>query len=78
MPQAETHSAAADAPLCDTALVAAFDLLGKRWNGIILGVLAGGPLGFADLRRGIGSITDSDSITVNSPAHRRQGRCHHC
>ncbi len=50
---------ATDSPACDAALVAAFELLGKRWNGIILGVLAGGPLGFADLRRGIGSITDS-------------------
>ncbi len=47
------------APACEAALVTAFGLLGKRWNGIILGVLGGGPSGFADLRRGIGSITDS-------------------
>ena len=59
MPQADAHDRVANAPLCDAALVAAFELLGKRWNGIILGVLAGGPLGFADLRRGVGAITDS-------------------
>ena len=47
------------APMCEAALFDAFGLLGKRWNGVILGVLAGGPLGFAELRRGVGSITDS-------------------
>jgi len=44
---------------CDVGLVRAFDLLGKRWNGIILGTLQSGPAGFADLRRGVGAITDS-------------------
>ena len=48
-----------DGAICDTALVAAFGLLGKRWNGIILGTLGAGPVGFAELRRGIGQITDS-------------------
>jgi len=48
-----------DAPRCDAALSLAFGLLGKRWNGIVLGVLSNGPLGFADLRRSIGAITDS-------------------
>jgi DNA-binding HxlR family transcriptional regulator len=48
-----------DGAVCDTALVAAFGLLGKRWNGIILGTLGTGPVGFAELRRGIGQITDS-------------------
>ncbi|GAB3598361.1 helix-turn-helix domain-containing protein [Angustibacter peucedani] len=47
------------APQCDASLSLAFGLLGKRWNGIILGVLAGGPGGFADVRRAIGTITDS-------------------
>ncbi len=62
---------AADAPLCDSSLVAAFGLLGKRWNGILLGVLVTGPLGFADLRRGAGGITDSvlsDRLTELSDA----------
>jgi DNA-binding HxlR family transcriptional regulator len=44
---------------CDAGLVRAFDFLGKRWNGVILGVLSLGPVGFADLRRGVGAITDS-------------------
>jgi DNA-binding HxlR family transcriptional regulator len=46
-------------PACEASLGSAFGLLGKRWNGVILGVLGGGALGFADLRRGVGSITDS-------------------
>src|ERR1700712_4667473 len=45
--------------VCDAHLSLAFGLLGKRWNGVILGVLSSGALGFADLRRGVGAITDS-------------------
>ena len=48
-----------DPPACDAALSHAFGLLGKRWNGVILGALGAGPAGFAEIRRGIGSITDS-------------------
>jgi DNA-binding HxlR family transcriptional regulator len=44
---------------CEAGLVRAFDFLGKRWNGVILGTLSSGPAGFAELRRGVGSITDS-------------------
>ena len=44
---------------CDTALVAAFGLLGKRWNGLILGALTADGAGFAELRRSVGTITDS-------------------
>jgi DNA-binding HxlR family transcriptional regulator len=44
---------------CDAALARAFDFLGKRWNGMILGTLAHGPAGFAELRRGVGGISDS-------------------
>ena len=47
------------APVCDAALSSAFGLLGKRWNGIIMGALRNGPAGFAEIRRAIGSITDS-------------------
>jgi len=48
------------APSCDAALSSAFTILGKRWNGLILGVLADGGAGFADLSRGLGSsISDS-------------------
>lgn len=54
------HSAVEQsAPVCDAALSTAFGLLGKRWNGIILGSLRSGPAGFAEVRRAIGSITDS-------------------
>ncbi len=44
---------------CDAGVRRAFEFLGKRWNGVILGTLSVGPTGFADLRRGVGSITDS-------------------
>ena len=44
---------------CDAGIRRAFDFLGKRWNGVILGTLSGEALGFAELRRGVGSITDS-------------------
>ena len=43
----------------DAALSRAFVLLGKRWNAVILGVLANGPAGFAEVSRAIGHISDS-------------------
>lgn len=52
----EAHTVTA---ACDSALVSAFDLLGKKWNGIILAVLRPGPMKFSDLRRAVGGITDS-------------------
>lgn len=48
-----------EATRCDAGLRRAFDFLGKRWTGVILGTLTEGPVGFADLRRQVGSITDS-------------------
>jgi len=44
---------------CDAALTRAFDFLGKRWNGVILATLGGGPAGFSELRRAVGGISDS-------------------
>ena len=44
---------------CDRALARAFGFLGKRWNGMIIGVLAGGPATFSGLRRAVGGISDS-------------------
>jgi DNA-binding HxlR family transcriptional regulator len=44
---------------CDVALVRAFRFLGKRWIGVILGTLANGPLGFAELGRRVEGISDS-------------------
>ena len=49
----------AEAAGCGAALRAAFGLLGKRWNGLILETLRSGPAGFSEVRRGVGSITDS-------------------
>src|SRR6266851_479514 len=43
----------------DAALVRAFDLLGKRWTGVVLGTLSGGPTGFRALARAVEGISDS-------------------
>jgi DNA-binding HxlR family transcriptional regulator len=48
-----------DARICDKALARAFDFLGKRWNGVILGTLSTGPAGFSELKRAVGGISDS-------------------
>ncbi|MCW3818654.1 helix-turn-helix transcriptional regulator [Micromonospora sp. DR5-3] len=50
-------SAAAHA--CDAGLARAFAFLGKRWNGMLLGVLANGPAGFAELARALPGISES-------------------
>lgn len=69
---ADTGEACNQAALrCDAALAAAFGVLGKRWNGIVIGTLATGSAGFAELRRAIGGITDSmlsDRLTELSDA----------
>lgn len=44
--------------LCDHALTQVFSLLGKRWTGMIVGVLLEGPRRFAEIARSIPSITD--------------------
>jgi len=44
---------------CDAALARAFDFLGKRWNGVILGTLVTGPAAFSELRRAVVGISDS-------------------
>ena len=43
----------------DGALMRAFDLLGKRWTGVVLGTLSGGPIGFRALARAVEGISDS-------------------
>jgi DNA-binding HxlR family transcriptional regulator len=52
-------SAAHDAIMCDSALARAFDFLGKRWNGVILGTLKTGSAGFSELKRAVTGISDS-------------------
>ena len=43
----------------DVALTRAFDLLGKRWTGVVLGTLSNGPAGFRALSRAVEGISDS-------------------
>ena len=43
----------------DGALMRAFDVLGKRWTGVVLGTLSGGPTGFRALARAVEGISDS-------------------
>lgn len=43
----------------DAALARAFEFLGKRWNGVVLGVLSEGPAGFRELARAVDGISDS-------------------
>ncbi len=53
--QVTTHEPRA----CDAALSRAFEFLGKRWNGVLLGTLIAGPAGFSELRRAVVGISDS-------------------
>jgi DNA-binding HxlR family transcriptional regulator len=48
-----------DANACDAAVSLAFTILGKRWNGMIIDGLGGGPLSFAALRRTVTGISDA-------------------
>jgi DNA-binding HxlR family transcriptional regulator len=43
----------------DAALVRAFELLGKRWTGVLLATLSGGPAGFRAIARTVDGISDS-------------------
>ena len=43
----------------DASLVRAFDVLGRRWTGVVLGTLSGGPASFRALVRAVEGISDS-------------------
>lgn len=43
----------------DEALTRAFQILGKRWNALVLGSLQSGPAGFRELSRAIDGVSDS-------------------
>jgi DNA-binding HxlR family transcriptional regulator len=43
----------------DAALTDVFGLLGKRWTGVVIGVLLDGPARFAEIARTIPGITES-------------------
>jgi DNA-binding HxlR family transcriptional regulator len=62
MSTATRRRARLDADSCarsDAALARAFELLGKRWTGLMLGTLSGGPAGFRALARAVEGISDS-------------------
>jgi DNA-binding HxlR family transcriptional regulator len=44
---------------CDAAVTLAFSVLGKRWNGMIVASLGGGPSTFVSLRRAVAGISDT-------------------
>jgi DNA-binding HxlR family transcriptional regulator len=44
---------------CDAALTSVFGVLGKRWTGLIIGVLLERPARFAEIARAIPGITES-------------------
>jgi DNA-binding HxlR family transcriptional regulator len=54
MPDLETETRK-----CDSAITLAFSVLGKRWNGMILGVLGGGSASFVGLRKAVSGISDT-------------------
>lgn len=54
MAEAET-----EIEMCDVAVTLAFSVLGKRWNGMIISTLGGGPAPFVALRRAVTGISDA-------------------
>jgi len=48
-----------DVRVCDSAITLAFSVLGKRWNGMILGVLGSGSASFVALRKAVSGISDT-------------------
>jgi DNA-binding HxlR family transcriptional regulator len=62
MPVRTSRPPLVDAEQCATAdatLTRAFDLLGKRWTGVLLATLRGNAVGFRVLSRAIPGISDS-------------------
>jgi DNA-binding HxlR family transcriptional regulator len=56
---ARTVRPGAECVAASASLAKAFEFLGKRWNGVVLGTLSEGPAGFRELSRAIGGISDS-------------------
>ncbi|SFD23657.1 winged helix-turn-helix transcriptional regulator [Streptomyces aidingensis] len=49
-----------------------FGLLGKRWNGLVIAALMGGPGGFAELKRAVPGISErmlSERLTELAELH---------
>jgi DNA-binding HxlR family transcriptional regulator len=47
------EACSATAIQCDSALTSVFSLLGKRWTGVVIGVLLERPARFAELASGL-------------------------
>jgi len=56
---------------CDAALTGVFTLLGKRWTGVIVGVLLERPARFVELARAIPGITEGMLSTRLAELRRR-------
>ena len=56
---ARSATRAEDCVAAEASLVRAFDLLGKRWTGVLLGTLRSGAVGFRALSRAVPGISDS-------------------
>jgi DNA-binding HxlR family transcriptional regulator len=55
----EQHVSSEECVRGDADLRRAFEFLGRRWNGVVLGTLISGPAGFRELSRAIEGISDS-------------------
>ncbi|QXC60919.1 helix-turn-helix transcriptional regulator [Aquihabitans sp. G128] len=55
---AEEHGADGCAAVDCDALGAVFSLLGKRWNGLIIGTLLAGPARFSELARTVPGVSE--------------------
>jgi DNA-binding HxlR family transcriptional regulator len=61
-PRATPSRPAAGSEACaqsDASLVRAFELLGRRWTGVILGTLSDRPASFRELARAVPGTSDS-------------------
>ena len=54
-----TNQTKLPARTCDQALARAFSVLGKRWNGLLIGALIDGPASFTQLARSVDGISES-------------------
>jgi DNA-binding HxlR family transcriptional regulator len=55
----EDDTRASAAIRCDAALTSVFALLGKRWTGVVIGVLLERPARFAEIARAVPGIAES-------------------
>ncbi|MFJ4829595.1 winged helix-turn-helix transcriptional regulator [Streptomyces sp. NPDC088747] len=66
MPELGSHEDAGPCQQVDDGMTRVFQLLGKRWTGLVVSVLLQRPVHFAELRRAIPGISErmlSDRLT---------------